>query len=69
MKNIFLVEDLGELHFAPPFPNTRTHMRVFGNEFLFSKFMTGVRKHLCAGDRNEYNTLGFYFCKEVRLND
>ncbi len=42
----------GELRFTPPFPNTRTHVRVFENEFLSSKFMTSVRKHLCAGDHN-----------------
>jgi hypothetical protein len=42
----------GELRFAPPFPNTRTRVRMFGNEFLSSKFMTAVRKHLYAGDRN-----------------
>jgi hypothetical protein len=43
---------MDELRFAPPFPNTWIHVRVFGNECLSSKFMTVVRKHLRTGDRN-----------------
>jgi hypothetical protein len=38
-----LASNSGDLRFAPSFPNIRTHVRVFGNEFLSSKSMTGDR--------------------------
>ena len=43
---------MGELHFAPPFPNTQLYDRVSENEFLSSKCTTVVRKYLRSEDRN-----------------